>query len=421
MPDNRENQSNAPSISSNGPVDNIAEKAEELRDIKIESKEEGGESKEYPERPGEPNCLFYLKNGMCGYGSNCRFNHPPLSAMTNQNRSELPQREGQPECGYYMKTGCCKYGSTCKYSHPLDRHGAGQVQFNTLGLPIRQEEKSCPYYLRNYTCKFGSSCKFNHPEPASSLPVFGPAATTGTTMGSYLPSHFIPYGGPLQAWSVTRSPYMASSQVPFQPTFVPLGFPSLQGPFVTQSWNGYMGNLNVVSATANTMTIPNLPERSDQPACRYFLSTGTCRYGPNCKFHHPKERIAHLAMNTLGPHGLPLRPGEDICAHFSSYGICKFGPRCKFNHPIGYFGMSEPIADNSFFPSQRNPVTTNSSETSQSKSFEITDWIQKPEPENVEDKNQNKDVKTIKDSTEPVDHQLDIVPTTSEVLQNQAE
>lgn len=34
----------------------------------------GGES--YPERPDEPDCIYYLRTGVCGYGSRCRFNHP---------------------------------------------------------------------------------------------------------------------------------------------------------------------------------------------------------------------------------------------------------------------------------------------------------------------------------------------------------
>ncbi|KAJ0091028.1 hypothetical protein Patl1_14669 [Pistacia atlantica] len=53
----------------------------------------------YPDRPGEPNCLFYLKTGLCGYGSNCRFNHPAYAAEGAEHREELPERVGQPNCG----------------------------------------------------------------------------------------------------------------------------------------------------------------------------------------------------------------------------------------------------------------------------------------------------------------------------------
>ena len=34
----------------------------------------GGES--YPERSGVPNCVYYMRTGVCGYGGRCRYNHP---------------------------------------------------------------------------------------------------------------------------------------------------------------------------------------------------------------------------------------------------------------------------------------------------------------------------------------------------------
>lgn len=30
----------------------------------------------YPERPSEPDCKYYLRNGSCGYGARCKYNHP---------------------------------------------------------------------------------------------------------------------------------------------------------------------------------------------------------------------------------------------------------------------------------------------------------------------------------------------------------
>lgn len=30
----------------------------------------------YPERPGEPDCSYYMRTGSCSYGPRCRFNHP---------------------------------------------------------------------------------------------------------------------------------------------------------------------------------------------------------------------------------------------------------------------------------------------------------------------------------------------------------
>lgn len=63
---------------------------------------------------------------------------PPGSFMTKSNSSIilnettnneyqqneihlLPQRLGEPDCIYFLRNGRCKYGSTCKYHHPIHR------------------------------------------------------------------------------------------------------------------------------------------------------------------------------------------------------------------------------------------------------------------------------------------------------------
>lgn len=38
----------------------------------------------FPDRPGEPDCIFYLRTGMCGYGNSCRFNHPTHIVQVNK-------------------------------------------------------------------------------------------------------------------------------------------------------------------------------------------------------------------------------------------------------------------------------------------------------------------------------------------------
>ena len=44
----------------------------------------GGGSESYPERPDEPDCVYYLRTGVCGYGSRCQFNHPPNRPPVNK-------------------------------------------------------------------------------------------------------------------------------------------------------------------------------------------------------------------------------------------------------------------------------------------------------------------------------------------------
>uniref|UniRef100_A0A6N2MYY5 C3H1-type domain-containing protein n=1 Tax=Salix viminalis TaxID=40686 RepID=A0A6N2MYY5_SALVM len=338
MPDhnNRQVKSNAVS---NQSADNIEEAFWRLKIH--DPQEQGGmaQSSPYPDRPGVPDCGYYLRTGLCGYGSNCRYNHPIYAAQGTQLREELPERIGQPDCGYYIKTGTCKYGSTCKYHHPRDRNGAGPVSFNVLGLPMRQDEKSCPYYMRTRSCKFGVACKFHHPQPASlgtSLPHTGAGASFASTGSPIVPSSGLPYVGGLPTWSLPRAPYMPGTHLQGPQAYMPVVVSPSQGIVPVPGWNAYMGNLNPMSspgimgsnraydsrsqgdsgssgqAHLLSAAIPALPERPDQPECRHFMSSGTCKYGSDCKYHHPKERIAQLTTNTMGPLGLPLRPVSSL-------------------------------------------------------------------------------------------------------------
>ena len=35
-----------------------------------------GQLHQYPIRPGQPNCNFYMRTGSCAFGPTCKFNHP---------------------------------------------------------------------------------------------------------------------------------------------------------------------------------------------------------------------------------------------------------------------------------------------------------------------------------------------------------
>ncbi|XP_050206381.1 zinc finger CCCH domain-containing protein 3-like [Mercurialis annua] len=407
--------------------------------LKIHGNDDQGDlapSSPYPDRPGEPDCVYYLRTGLCGYGTNCRFNHPPYAAQGNQFKEELPERVGQPDCGYYLKTGTCKYGSTCKYHHPSDRNGAGPVSFNIVGLPMRQDEKSCPYYMRTGSCKFGVACKFHHPQPAplgAGLPVTGPSAT-GPMTSSNTPSSGPPYVGGLPTWSLPRAPYVSGPRLQAPQTYMPVVVSPSQGVVPAQGWNTYVGNLSPMSSAGVvgsglaynsrnqresgssgqvhmlSTESSNLPERPDQPECRYFMNTGFCKYGSDCKYHHPKERIAQLATNSVGPLGLPSRPGQPVCSNYSMYGICKFGPTCRFDHPFpaypyGYGLSLQPLSifDLSLLNYPRISPPTLSTESGVSLVSKFPDWVQNPENATRKHQNSDTNIKISEDQSEQAD------------------
>ncbi|KAL1205750.1 Zinc finger CCCH domain-containing protein 26 [Cardamine amara subsp. amara] len=296
----------------------------------------------YPDRPGERDCQFFLRTGQCGYGNTCRYNHPltHLPQGVIYYKDQLPERIGQPDCEYFLKTGACKYGPTCKYHHPKDRNGAGPVLFNVLGYPMRQGEKSCPYYMQTGLCRFGVACKFHHPHPQL------PNGHSTYAMPSF-PSVGYPYGGGMTMMSLPPATYgaMPHPQVPQSQAYMPYMVAPSQGLLPPQGWATYMApsnpiyNLKIQPDSSSSASVPvavtshhhSFPERAE---CRFFMSTGTCKYGDDCKYSHPKERMLQSPANLLNPIVLPARPGQPACGNFKASGFCKFGASCKFDHSM---------------------------------------------------------------------------------------
>ncbi|XP_049932772.1 zinc finger CCCH domain-containing protein ZFN-like [Nymphaea colorata] len=337
----------------------------------------------YPERPGEQDCAYYMRTGLCRFGMTCRFNHPPnrkLAVAAARMKGGYPERIGQPECQYYLKTGTCKFGATCKFHHPRDKAGvAGRVLLNVLGYPLRPNEKECAYYLRTGQCKYGGTCKFHHPQPISlrGSAIYSPIHSPTTPGQQSYPSG-------LTNWPLSRAPFVASPRWQGPASYAQLILP--QGVVPVPGWNTYTGQLSSMSSsdgqqqnlgtgqyygtsrqndTTNaggqgtfspyrSSSVPMglfalqreniFPERPDQPECQFYMKTGDCKFGAVCRFHHPRERLIPAPNCVLSPMGLPLRPGEPLCTFYSHYGICKFGPTCKFDHPMSAVAFSLPTS-----------------------------------------------------------------------------
>ncbi|CAM8893502.1 unnamed protein product [Rhodiola kirilowii] len=101
-------------------------------------------------------------------------------SSSSQKDRGLPERPGQPECQYYMKTGDCKYGSSCRYHHPPELVRPKQTS-ETANLPIRPGAPPCIYYAQNGACKYGSACKYDHTPRAGTLS-YSPSASSITDM-----------------------------------------------------------------------------------------------------------------------------------------------------------------------------------------------------------------------------------------------
>ncbi|XP_059661902.1 zinc finger CCCH domain-containing protein 37 isoform X2 [Cornus florida] len=286
-----------------------------------------------PDRPGEPDCPYFLKTQRCKFGLRCKFNHPKdkilsLGALENADVSVLPERPSEPPCAFYMKTGNCKFGATCRFHHPKDIQipAAGQengnsvqtelaansdaygvkqlftpaLLHNTKGLPVRPGEVDCPFYLKTGSCKYGATCRYNHPERT----VFNPTAAAI---------------GPA---------YVASPSAHLNIGVVnPASILQTIDPRLTQTTLG--------------LGLSILPQRPGQIECDFYMKTGECKFGERCKYHHPLDRStpalatkeAQQQNIKLTPAGLPRREGAIICPYYLKTGTCKYGPTCKFDHP----------------------------------------------------------------------------------------
>uniref|UniRef100_A0A1J3F060 Zinc finger CCCH domain-containing protein 43 n=1 Tax=Noccaea caerulescens TaxID=107243 RepID=A0A1J3F060_NOCCA len=80
-----------------------------------------------------------------------------------QPAEEFPERPDQPECTYYLKTGDCKFKFNCKFHHPKNRlPKQPPYALSDKGLPLRPDQNICTHYSRYGICKFGPACRFDH-------------------------------------------------------------------------------------------------------------------------------------------------------------------------------------------------------------------------------------------------------------------
>ncbi|KAJ0436339.1 putative transcription factor C3H family [Helianthus annuus] len=261
----------------------------------------------YPLRLDAEDCAYYIRTGMCKFGSNCKFNHPirrkiqPIKETKKQKEENVVERHAQTECKYHTSSAGCKYGKACKFNHGRGKSVKTPVaEYNFLGLPIRPGEKECPYYMRNGSCKYGPSCRFNHPDPTA---VGGDDVPTTyandapTSYGNERPLPLQPAPQPnipnMPSWSAPRTPDPTAAFVP------PMVYPPTQNmPPPNPDWNGYQAPAHLYPSSEQGLPIPpafflNNPQNNntnmytDQNICTYFSRHGTCKYGAACKYDHP--------------------------------------------------------------------------------------------------------------------------------------
>ncbi|KAF6165410.1 hypothetical protein GIB67_018854 [Kingdonia uniflora] len=109
------------------------------------------------------------------YSADGNVYRPPAPVMNSSNLHStqnhypipidaFPERPGQPECQFFMKNGDCKYRSACRFHHPKNR-ASHSLATGSMGLPSGPGPTNCANYIQYGVCNNGPSCKFNHPPP----------------------------------------------------------------------------------------------------------------------------------------------------------------------------------------------------------------------------------------------------------------
>lgn len=77
-------------------------------------------------------------SGSQGTNSPYRSGSVPVGFYALQRENVFPERPGQPECQFYMKTGDCKFGAVCRFHHPRERLiPVPDCVLSPIGLPLR--------------------------------------------------------------------------------------------------------------------------------------------------------------------------------------------------------------------------------------------------------------------------------------------
>ncbi|XP_019193941.1 PREDICTED: zinc finger CCCH domain-containing protein ZFN-like [Ipomoea nil] len=127
--------------------------------------------------------------GSQGMNPSYRAGTLPMGYYALQRENVFPERPGQPECQFYMKTGDCKFGAVCKFHHPRERLiPPPDSLLSPIGLPLRPGEPLCAFYSRYGICKFGPSCKFDHPMGVFTYNISPSSTTNAPTVRHFLGS-----------------------------------------------------------------------------------------------------------------------------------------------------------------------------------------------------------------------------------------
>jgi len=250
---------------------------------------------------------------------------PGLGPPAQVNELGLPIRPGREQCLVYLNTGICQNGLACIFDHPKGVRPPMPGKGGGCGMPI------LPPPVSPGAIGTGGSAPGLLPNalPPGIMPVRGEAPPVPTGSAPPLPTDAQP---PAPGGDRAKDGDDKDAK-PGDAKGVPAPEPKM-GPVLPVQFND-----------------DGMPIRPGVQKCGFYLRSGVCNYGPTCRFDHPPglggimaggQGFGNFPLMVGGPTttegGMARRPGKDQCPFLARTGTCPFGPECRFDHQAGAAG-----------------------------------------------------------------------------------
>ncbi|XP_074558412.1 uncharacterized protein LOC141814366 isoform X2 [Curcuma longa] len=300
---------------------------------------------QFPQRPEAPDCAFYKKTGACKFGSACKFNHPPkrrkpgVRAKKGAEHVQAAREEHKSNGTKMMAQG----------AHRLPKNAVGKQKECLFKKDDKVEKQTSSIRLQQEDCKFQKNAI------GKQIPPFKKFEQT-EKKAHQMERHWLRSeqdDSKLQKNAIRKRipPFKKFEQTERKTDEVEKQCSMLEQED-SKADEVEKQNSRSEQEDSKADEVEKHSSRWEQedskatekmskeaisgnvglPECKFYKTSGRCKYGKSCKYTHSLKKIeaAPIALNFLG---LPIRPGEKECPCYMHTGNCKYAANCKYHHP----------------------------------------------------------------------------------------
>ena len=288
-----------------------------------------------PQRPNEPDCIYFLRNGRCKYGSICKFHHPLPGPTQTTIRVSSPAPTVRPQVQqgvtYALAPQTVAYVQSPQRLQPI-REQVQPQQATHILLPDGQiavildsqslqnvSELSAQdrpkFYLSQANGTVGSLASVEQNKTTSNIQVHSPVLTATTTASSSNNT----MGSNLDLWGTTvRVPHKSNSGGSLSIESGPQG----QGDHIHPS----QSQVSFRTSTSSPEEFLSIHQQGDNSmrARAASLGSGTAEYTQGYYWPSNSSMASALAdqgTTQSGPHGVRSAPGSGGAVRSMSFDV----------------------------------------------------------------------------------------------------